>query len=468
MDTGTGRDAGLVRGIGVGALAANAVNYTIGASIFVMPAAAAVAAGTWAPVAFAIAALANIGVTICFAEASARVPTSGGQAGFTAAAFGQLAGFLAGALTYFANVLAAGAITAAAADTIAAIVPGAAGSGVRAALIVAWAGLLALVNLRGVRVAARAVQVAAGVKLIPLALFLVIGAFAVSKANLPWPRAPVPAGLGDATLLAVFLFAGVHGAILAGGEIREPARTVPRALAWALCVVTLVFVGSQLIAQGVLGAGALAHSKVPLADALGSVAPGLRGVMLGGALVSMLGWTMSDALSTPRALFGMARDRMLPGWLGRVDAGAHVPGRAVAVHLLLVAALAIGGSFQALALVAALVLALLFILGCAAAVRLRARRVAAAGVPLELPGLWLAALVAIGAMGWAMAQASRVQAGAMAGLLAGLGLWFVAARRLLRSPSEPMRSLQRASDEEEIATPRPDRGRGRHRDRAGE
>jgi len=427
------RDAGLVRGIGVAGLTSNVVNYTVGASIFVMPAACAAAAGTWAPVAFLIAALANAGVTICFAEASARVPTSGGQAGFTAVAFGPFAGFLSGTLTYFANVLAAGAILAAAADTVAAIAPGTGAPMPRAAMLLGWAALLAFVNLRGVKQATRVVELAAAVKLIPLGLFIVAGAFAVRAGNLPLPRPPAPAGLGDATLLAVFLFAGVHGALLAGGEIRDPARTMPRALAAGLGVVTLVFVGAQLIAQGILGAHTLALSKTPLADALARVSPGLRGMMLGGALVAMLGWTVSDALSSPRALFGLARDGMLPRWLGRVNPASHVPARAIGTHLLFAVALAIGGSYRSLALVAALVLALLFIGGCTASLRLRARDVALAGPPMMLPGLGAAALVAIGAMLWAIAQASREQAMWLLALLAVLASWFMVGRRLSRA-----------------------------------
>ena len=78
------RDRGLVRGIGPIGLAANMVNYTVGASIFVMPALTARAAGAWAPVAFLIAAIANAALTICYAEATSRVPTSGGQAGLPA------------------------------------------------------------------------------------------------------------------------------------------------------------------------------------------------------------------------------------------------------------------------------------------------------------------------------------------------------------------------------------------------
>lgn len=423
------RDWGLVRGIGPIGLAANMVNYTVGASIFVMPALTAKVAGAWAPVAFLIAAIANAALTICYAEATSRVPTSGGQAGFTEVAFGRFAGFLAGVLTYLANLLAAGAILAAAADTAAAFAPVLGTPLVRAGLIIGWASLLLALNTRGVRSATRVVAWAATVKLIPLAIFLMVGVFFIDPAYLPMPSLPVSPGLGDAALLAVFLFAGVHGAMLTGGEIRDPARTLPRALVLGLVAITVIFVGAQLVAQGILGPD-LAGSRTPLADALGRVSPGLRVLMLAGALVSMLGWTASEALNTPRLLFAMARDGRLPAWLGVLDPDSHVPVRAIAAHLAVAALLAIGGSFALLAVVSTLVLVLLFIGAALAALQLRRRGVALGGALTPLPGLSLAAPVVIVVMLWVGVQATAVQGLAMLGLIGALALWFWMAERV--------------------------------------
>lgn len=431
------RDRGLVRGIGPLGLAANMVNYTVGASIFVMPALTAKAAGAWAPVAFLIAAIANAALTICYAEATSRVPTSGGQAGFTEVAFGRFPAFLTAVFTYIANVLAAGAILAATVDTAAAFVPALADPPIRAALIIGWVLLLFAVNLRGVAVATRLVGLAATVKLVPLAIFLVVGVFFVDPANLPLPALPAT-GLGDAALLAVFLFAGVHGAMLTGGEIRDPARTLPRALVLGLVAITTVFVGAQLVAQGILGP-ALAGSATPLADALGRVSPGLRALMLVGALVSMLGWTASDALNSPRLVFAMARDGRLPAALGVVDTRHAVPARAIAVHLALAAALAIGGSFALLATVSTLVMVAVFIGAALAALQLRRTGVALGGAVSALPGLPAAAPLVVVIMLWVAAQATGAQIAALAGLVAVLAGWFWVSERLARQATHSPR-----------------------------
>jgi basic amino acid/polyamine antiporter, APA family len=407
------RDAGLVRGIGTWGVAANLVNYTIGASIFVVPALAAGNAGAWAPVALLVAAIANAAITICYAEAGARVATSGGQAGFTARVFGAFAGFVAGALTYLANVLAAGAILAAASDALAALLPWFGGAGPRTGFLAGWALLLVVANALGVRGATRAVQAVLALKLLPLLLVLALGPFLIEPGNLALPVPPLPARFGETVLLAVFLFAGVHGALLAGGEIRDPARTVPRALALGLIAITTIFIGAQLVAQGVLGP-ALPASTTPLADVMARLGPGWRTAMLAGTLVAMLGWTLSDALSTPRLVFAFARDGYLPAALGRLQPGSQVPLRAVVAHVAIAAALAIGGSFAALALVSSLLLVVMFIGAALAALELRRRGIADSGAVSPLPGLPVAAPLAIAVMLWV---ASGVEAAAVMTLL---------------------------------------------------
>ena len=75
------RDAVLRRHIGPLALAAAVVNGVVGAGIFTLPAAMAQAAGSEAPVAYLLCALAMSAVVLCFAEAGSRLPTSGGANG---------------------------------------------------------------------------------------------------------------------------------------------------------------------------------------------------------------------------------------------------------------------------------------------------------------------------------------------------------------------------------------------------
>jgi len=220
--------------------------------------------------------------------------------------------------------------------------------------------------------------------------------------------------------------------LAASGEVRHPARTIPRALAAAMLSVTVLYIAIQLVAQGLLG-GALATSSVPLSDAMARIHPALRALMLAGAAVSMFGWMGTDILGTPRLLFAFARDGLMPRVLGRVHPRTHAPHVAILCYAALVLALALSGSFAELAVLSSLASAALYIAGCAAAWRLRRRRIAHAGPPLNFPALGAIALVAIGAMLAMIALASRLEIIGLAILVAASAAVYAVVTRLSRS-----------------------------------
>jgi amino acid transporter len=402
------RDNGLLRVVGIPGLALGIIGIVVGAGIFALPAAMAASLGAYAPLAFLGCALAVGCVALCFAEGGSRVPTSGGSYGYVAEAFGPAVGYVAGTLLWLGNVLANGGVAAALAAVGAAQVPGSAAPLVRAGLIVGIIGAIALVNLRGVAQGTRLIAAATVAKLLPLLVFVVVGALAVHAAAGPPLALSVHASgsaLGRALMLGVFAFAGMETSLAASGEVRVPNRTIPRALLLALSLVTVLYVAIQLVAQRLLGA-ALPQAAAPLADAMGRVNQGLRALMLAGTAISMLGFLASDLLGSPRVLFALARDGLLPDVLGRLHPRTHVPYVAILLYATLAAVLALSGTFVELALLSSLATAGLYILGCAAAWRLRQRAVALAGPPLDLRALGPVALLGILSMLALMALAS--------------------------------------------------------------
>ena len=225
------RDAGLLRTIGTRGLAANIVNSVIGGGIFAVPAALAACIGPYAPLAFLVCGVAIGAVAICFAEGGSRMPTSGGPYGYVEAVLGSLAGFIVGTLLWLGNVLANGGVVAALADIAASLLPPAFKAPVHAGVIVGVIGGVTLVNLGGVRRGARLVDWVTGVKLIPLAIFLVAGVGAIHRANFVQTVAPSTQGLGRAMILALFVLTGMEISLSVSGEVKQPARTIPRALA---------------------------------------------------------------------------------------------------------------------------------------------------------------------------------------------------------------------------------------------
>jgi APA family basic amino acid/polyamine antiporter len=389
-------------------LTAGIINIVVGAGIFAVPGALGANMGSYAPVAFLACGTLIGAVAICFAEGGSRIPTSGGAYGYIEAAFGPLPGYVAGTLFWFGDALACGGVTAALADMAVRVVPARFIAPAHAMVIIGVIGGVAFVNMGGVTRGTRLVDVATMLKLIPLAVFVIVGACAIHRVNFVQTIQPSTASLGRALLLALFVFTGMETPLAASGEVMQPARTIPRALAMSIAFVTLLFIAVQVIAQGILGP-ALAHSTVPLADAMERISPALRLLLVTGAALSMFGWISSDILGTPRMVFAFARDGMLPRALGRVHPTAHTPHIAIASYAALAIGLALTGTFVELAVLATLGSAALYVGACAAAWKLARQGVAMAGTPLNFRWLGAAMLLGIGGLLILIALASRAE-----------------------------------------------------------
>jgi len=393
-------EEGLVRGIGPVGLALSIVNVTVGGSIFVLPAALARDVGTAAPAAYLAGTGVMALVALAFAQAGRRTTVSGGPYAYVERAFGRFPGYLAGWLTWLATIVACGAVGAALVDSLATMIPPLQQLLPRTLGLALVFGLLALVNVRGVR-AGTALASAAGVaKFAGLVLFILLAARFVRADNLDISLPAGGAGLGRATVLVIFALAGMEIPLCAGGEIRDPARAVPRALAAATLLVALLYVTIHLIAQGVLGTG-LGGSAAPLADALTGIGPAGRALILGIGAVSMVGFLGGDMLGQSRVLFAFARDGLLPRRLGAVHPVTRAPHVAVLVNAAIAAGLAMSGSFALLAPVASIAVVVLYVATCLAAWVVTRREAEGAS-----PG-GATVLLAIPGLVWVLAQSTR-------------------------------------------------------------
>ena len=374
--------------------------------------------GSLAPLAVGACAVAIGAIGCCMAEAGSRLPSSGGVYAFVEAAFGPCAGYVAGIAFFVSNVLACGAVSSALGDVVAATLPAAIQTEVHGAVAAGTVIIICAINIGGIERGMRLVSVSTLVKLIPLALFIGIGFFAIHARNFVAPATVGTANVERALLLTLFAFQGFETSLTAGGEIKDPARSIPRAVLLALSGVTLLYIAVQLVAQGISGPS-LAHSSVPLADAMGTISPALRVMMLAGAALSMFGWLTSDLVGSPRILFAFGRDGLLPRALGRLSRRGHAPSVAISCYGVIAIALALSGSFAQLAAPATLALATLYIGACSASWRLARRGVAQAGTPLGFRWLGAAAIIGIGSMLTLIVLASRTE---ILGLLVLIGL----------------------------------------------
>lgn len=390
----------LVRAVGTWGLAAGIVNVTIGGGIFRLPAAAAGALGAAAPVAYIVCAAAMALIVMCFAEAGSRVSLTGGLYAYVEVAFGPFVGFVTGATLWAGITVATAAVSSFFADAVVAAIPSlGAGSGRTIALVVILAALGGL-NVLGVRGASRFNVLMTIAKLLPLALLIAVGVTGVRRANLAWNGTPAVGDVARASIVLIFAFLGVETALAPSGEVRDTARTVPRAIFIAMLIVTLVYLAIQIVAQGLLGA-ALPGQKTPLAEAAAVVlGPTGRMIILVGTIVSMFGYVSGMTLAGPRMLYALGRDGFLPSVVASIHARYKTPYVAIVIQTILVIALAASGSFEKLVLIANGSVLIVYAACCAAVLELRRRGIRQDAEPFRVPFAAVIPVLAIAVIVW--------------------------------------------------------------------
>jgi len=375
----------LVRALGTWGLAASIVNVTVGGGIFRLPASAAAALGPAAPIAYVVCAIAMGLIVLCFAEAGSRVSLTGGLYAYVEVAFGPLVGFVTGVMLWAGITVATAAVSSFFADALGVLVPALATGAVRSATIVVALLGLAVLNAAGVRGANKFNAAMTVAKLLPLVLLIVVGAAAVHRENLVWTETPHAGQVARASIVLLFAFLGVESALLPSGEVRDPARTVPRAIFIAMVAITLLYLAVQLVTQGILGAS-LAGQKTPLAAAAAiALGPWGSTLILVGSTISMFGYVSGMILAGPRMLFAFGRDGFLPSPLASVHPRFKTPYVAIVAQTLIVIALALTGGFERLAVIAVGTVLIMYTACCAGVIMLRRRGIEEGGTPFRIP-----------------------------------------------------------------------------------
>jgi len=377
----------LPRVIGVSGVAFTAFNCMVGVGIFGLPGLVAGVLGSAAIFAYLVC-LVLIGlIALCLAEAGSRVSDAGGLYAYATSAFGPVVGGVAGALFLFASSIgSAAALARFFMDTLAGVWPALAQPIPNFVALVLLYGSLALTNILGTR-NGKWLTITIGIlKFVPLALLVIVAAFYIEPANFGWTVRPTVNRVGDGALILFFAFLGVESGLSISGETRNPARTIPRAIALALGMVALLYIGLQTVTQGVLGA-ALATSASPLVDTAGKVlGPWGAQMFVVLTLVSAGGYLAADMFSSPRIAHALACSGQMPRALATVHPRFATPAVSIALYATAVIAVAASGSFRQIAVLAVAGTLVLYMICCLGVLRLRARKIATAGTPFVAPG----------------------------------------------------------------------------------
>ncbi|MCK0156990.1 APC family permease [Cellulophaga sp. F20128] len=380
-------DEGLKRTVGTLGLSANIINIIVGAGIFVLPAIIAGKMGTSSIISYVFCGILIALVVLCFAEAGSKVNNTGGPYTYIETAFGDYAGFLAGIFAIGSNMIASAAVAIALLNILATINPVFELTGVRIAFLFILYLTLAIINVLGVKQGMRIVKLNTLLKLSPLLILVIIGWKDVSIANLNIESFPSIDELGESSLILFFAFLGCETGLIVGGEIKNPKQTIPRAIFISIGLVVLLYMGLQIVSQGVLGNELVNYKASPLAETAKIVLGPFGYILITiGAAISMFGVVSGDLLNTPRVLFALSRDKVIPiKKLSNIHKKFTTPYIAIITYSIITFIFAITGSFEQLIIIATSTILLLYLGVALSVIKLRKSQKSEPG-EFKIPG----------------------------------------------------------------------------------
>lgn len=325
---------------------------------------------------------------LTFGELAARYPQAGGPYVYLREGWGPRLAFLYGwqALLVMDPGITA-ALAAGAAQYLIALRPAAVGMERPIAIGIVW--ILAVLNMAGLRLSARVFDVMTGLKVLAFAGVLVVTAL-LGRGE--WSRfaahtaaTPVGEGLAIGLVSAFFSFAGFWEASRIAGEIRNPERTLPRALAAGVACITVIYVATTaafiyLVPAGSTGDAAEFARRAGEAM-LGPIGPA---VLAAAVVLSVVASAMALLLMAPQLYVAMSGDGLFPAALAVVHPATRVPMRATALLALLATAYVFAGTFEQIS--SFLIATAMGFIALSAASLFRIRRRFGGDAPFRVPG----------------------------------------------------------------------------------
>jgi APA family basic amino acid/polyamine antiporter len=269
---------------------------------------------------------------LCYAELGARRPHAGGSYVYLREAFGPLAGFLFGwtmlLVIYSGSSAAVATIFASYAAAVFGLPPG-----IAKPLAVGALALVALINLFGLKFGVHMQNLFTLLKLLAVAALVVCGLFLAGVGSTPLLAAdPAHAGVGfmSAALPVLFAYSGFTYLNNLAGEVREPQRTLPRALLLGMLGVITAYALVNVAYLAVLGHGGLALSRTPAADVMNKVLGSAGAKLIAvGIAISTFGFCNITLVAGARVLQVMGADGLFFASVGRLHPRHHTPNLAL-------------------------------------------------------------------------------------------------------------------------------------------
>jgi amino acid transporter len=335
------------------------VGSIIGADIYVASAFGAGLLGPFSLVAWVVGGVIAIIIALCFAQCAALLPKVGGPYAYAHEAWGPFAGFVVGWSLWLAEWMSLAVFPVAFTQYLMFFLPG---LSLPLQIVVKLSFVLFLIftNVVGVKAAGRTNDVLTLVKLAPLVFFaaLGIGYVALNPAIAAGNFTPfLPLGLGSfgsALVLIFWAYAGFEISTIPAEEIREPGKTIPKAIVIGIVIVTVFYLVTNIVLFAIMKSSDLANSTTPLATATNTILTAtplfaiVGTAIVGlGALISVAGSDESGMLGTSHLGYALAADGLFPRAFAKIHPRFKTPYLGIIIQAATALAAALAATFYA-------------------------------------------------------------------------------------------------------------------------
>lgn len=359
------------------------VGSIIGADIYVASSFGAGYLGPLSLLAWVVAGIIAIVIALCFTQCAALLPKVGGPYAYTKEAWGTFAGFIFGWSLWLAEWVSLAVFPVAFTQYLMFFFPnlGLIDQTIAKGLFVSF---LMVTNIVGVKAAGRTNDILTIVKLAPLILFSIFGLLymilhpAVVITNLS-PFSPLGfSNFGNALVLIFWAYAGFEISTIPAEEIKDPSRTIPKAIILGISIVIVFYLTTNIILFGVRSWTQLALDTTPIALATNSILntdPTLAligGSIVGiGALISIAGSDESGMLGTSRLGYALAVDGLFPRVFAKLHPRFKTPYLGIMIQALTALMASIVGNLSMLVATSVFLLAIVYVATCSSIFFLR-------------------------------------------------------------------------------------------------
>jgi basic amino acid/polyamine antiporter, APA family len=413
------------------------INSIIGASIFGLPAELIRLLGRASPIAVVAAALIVSIIIASMAEVASQFSETGGPYLYVRTAFGRFAGLQVGWFWVLASIAGGAGSANLFVQYLASLWPAAGHVGSRIAIMAFLIFVPAAANYVGVRSGANLSSILTIAKLLPLSLLIVLG---LARFNhhpqtlsiIEFTHPGISAWL-RALLLLIFAYSGFENTLVPSGEVKDPRKTLPFALATGLLVCAVLYALTQFVTVATIGTNLSLH---PLADTA-SVLLSRGGAMFVAlaVMISTYGWIAGDLVISPRIVYAFAATGDAPEALAKIHPRFHTPVFAIVLYAAVTWLLAVTGTFLWVAAVSAASSLVLYSAVCASLIRLRQVRPDANALRISFgPALAVASI----AISLALISALNLRQAGLMGFTAFMATanWWWAKRQVSKTASK--------------------------------